>query len=103
MKPNLETATLAGGCFWCLEAVFDELKGVESVESGISGREQPHRDVCTGMTGHAEVIQVQFDPAVLRTAICRGFVIHDPTTPTDRGATWEPYRSAIFFTVMIRG
>ena len=66
MKENLQTATLAGGCFWCLEAVFDELKGVESVESGYSGghAERPsYREVCSGTTGHAEAVQVHFDPA----------------------------------------
>ena len=65
MKENLQTATLAGGCFWCLEAVFDEVKGVESVESGYAGGQvvnPSYRDVCTGRTGHAEVVQVKFDP-----------------------------------------
>ncbi|HUQ34464.1 MAG TPA: peptide-methionine (S)-S-oxide reductase, partial [Pyrinomonadaceae bacterium] len=60
-----ETATLAGGCFWCLEAVFDDLRGVESVESGYMGGDNPnptYRQVCTGETGHAEVVQVTFDP-----------------------------------------
>lgn len=103
MKSNLETATLAGGCFWCLEAVFDELKGVESVESGYSGGhvEQPsYREVCTGMTGHAEVVQVHFDPAVLsyRDLLSVFFAIHDPTTPNRQGAdVGTQYRSAVFF------
>jgi peptide-methionine (S)-S-oxide reductase len=103
MKPILETATLAGGCFWCLEAVFDELKGVESVESGYSGGRvdaPSYRDVCTGMTGHAEVVQVQFDPAVLsyRDLLNVFFAIHDPTTPNRQGAdVGTQYRSAIFF------
>ena len=103
MKSNLETATLAGGCFWCLEAVFDELKGVESVESGYSGghTESPsYRDVCTGTTGHAEVVQVRFDPAVLsyRDLLSVFFAIHDPTTPNRQGAdVGTQYRSAIFY------
>jgi peptide-methionine (S)-S-oxide reductase len=102
MKSNLETATLAGGCFWCLEAVFDELRGVESVESGYSGGqvESPsYRDVCTGMTGHAEVVQVHFDPAVLsyQDLLSVFFAIHDPTTPNRQGAdVGTQYRSAIF-------
>jgi peptide-methionine (S)-S-oxide reductase len=103
MKSNLETATLAGGCFWCLEAVFDELRGVESVESGYSGGdvENPsYRDVCTGMTGHAEVVRVHFNPAVLsyRDLLSVFFAIHDPTTPNRQGAdVGTQYRSAIFF------
>jgi peptide-methionine (S)-S-oxide reductase len=103
MNSNLETATLAGGCFWCLEAVFDELRGVESVESGYSGGhvERPsYRDVCAGMTGHAEVVQVHFDPAILayRDLLSVFFAIHDPTTPNRQGAdVGTQYRSAIFF------
>jgi peptide-methionine (S)-S-oxide reductase len=103
MKSGLETATLAGGCFWCLEAVFDELKGVESVESGYSGGhvERPsYREVCTGMTGHAEVVQVHFDPAALsyRDLLSVFFAIHDPTTPNRQGVdVGTQYRSAIFF------
>jgi peptide-methionine (S)-S-oxide reductase len=103
MKSGLETATLAGGCFWCLEAVFDELKGVESVESGYSGGhvERPsYREVCTGTTGHAEVVQVHFDPAALsyRDLLSVFFAIHDPTTPNRQGAdVGTQYRSAIFF------
>ena len=85
MKENLQTATLAGGCFWCLEAVFDEIKGVESVESGYAGgnvANPNYRDVCTGMTGHAEVVQVTFDPSVVsyRDLLNVFFGIHDPTT-----------------------
>lgn len=103
VQANLETATLAGGCFWCLEAVFDELKGVESVESGYSGghMESPsYRDVCTGTTGHAEVVQVRFDPTVLTYRDLLGvfFAIHDPTTPNRQGAdVGTQYRSAIFY------
>jgi peptide-methionine (S)-S-oxide reductase len=103
MKPNLETATLAGGCFWCLEAVFDELQGVESVESGYSGGhvENPgYRQVCTGMTGHAEAVQVRFDPRILsyRDLLSVFFAIHDPTTLNRQGAdVGTQYRSAIFY------
>ncbi|HEY6072438.1 MAG TPA: peptide-methionine (S)-S-oxide reductase MsrA [Anaerolineales bacterium] len=99
---DLEKATLAGGCFWCLEAVFDELKGVVSVESGYSGGhvENPtYTAVCTGMTGHAEVVQVTFDPQVLSYAdlLQVFFTIHDPTTLNRQGAdTGTQYRSAIF-------
>ena len=103
MNARIETATLAGGCFWCLEAVFDELKGVESVESGYSGgqTEQPaYRDVCSGMTGHAEVVQVHFDPEVLsyRDLLNVFFAIHDPTTLNRQGAdVGTQYRSAVFY------
>jgi peptide-methionine (S)-S-oxide reductase len=100
---NYEKATLAGGCFWCLEAVFDELRGVVSVESGYAGGhvENPsYRAVCTGMTGHAEVVQVTFDPEVLSYAdlLRVFFTIHDPTTLNRQGAdTGTQYRSAIFY------
>jgi peptide-methionine (S)-S-oxide reductase len=103
MEKNLEIATLAGGCFWCLEAVFDELKGVDSVESGYSGghAESPtYRQVCTGMTGHAEAVQVRFDPQVLsyRDLLNVFFAIHDPTTLDRQGAdVGTQYRSAIFY------
>ena len=103
MKTEFETATLAGGCFWCLEAVFDELKGVESVESGYSGghTQQPnYRDVCTGATGHAEVVQVRFDPSLLSYLDLLNvfFAIHDPTTVNRQGAdSGTQYRSAIFY------
>ena len=98
-----ETATLAGGCFWCLEAVFDQLRGVQSVESGYMGGHSPnpgYEAVCSGSTGHAEVVRVTFDPAVVsyRDLLAVFFAIHDPTTPdrqgNDRGTQ---YRSAIFF------
>jgi peptide-methionine (S)-S-oxide reductase len=98
-----ETATLAGGCFWCLEAVFDDLRGVESVESGYMGgdRENPtYRQVCTGTTGHAEVVQVTFDPQVVsfREILEVFFTIHDPTTLNRQGAdVGSQYRSAIFY------
>jgi peptide-methionine (S)-S-oxide reductase len=103
MNENLQIATLAGGCFWCIEAVFDEVKGVESVESGYSGGKVPnpsYRDVCTGMTGHAEAVQVKFDPSVVsfRDLLNVFFGIHDPTTPNRQGAdTGTQYRSAIFY------
>jgi peptide-methionine (S)-S-oxide reductase len=98
-----EIATLGGGCFWCLEAVFDDLKGVTSVESGYMGGhlEAPtYADVCRGRTGHAEVVQIRFDPAVVgfRDLLEVFFVIHDPTTPNRQGNDAGPqYRSAIFY------
>jgi peptide-methionine (S)-S-oxide reductase len=98
-----EVATLGGGCFWCLEAVYDELRGVQQVESGYSGGEVPdptYRQVCTGTTGHAEVVQVTFDPEVVsfREILEVFFTIHDPTTLNRQGADVGPqYRSAIFY------
>jgi len=98
-----EIATLAGGCFWCLEAVFDELQGVVSVESGYMGGQTPrptYEDVCGGRTGHAEVVRVTFDPAVLAYEDLLGvfFAIHDPTTLNRQGNdAGTQYRSAIFF------
>ena len=98
-----ETATLAGGCFWCLEAVFEQLRGVERVVSGYAGGTMPdpnYEEVCTGRTGHAEVVQVTFDPAQLSYADLLNvfFAIHDPTTPDRQGAdVGTQYRSAIFF------
>ena len=103
MNPNHQIATLAGGCFWCLEAVFDELNGVISVESGYAGGqvENPsYRAVCNGDTGHAEVVQVTFDPSVLsyRDLLTVFFTIHDPTTLNRQGAdAGTQYRSAIFY------
>lgn len=102
MNPNYQVATLAGGCFWCLEAVFDEVKGVVSVESGYAGGhvDNPsYRAVCTGATGHAEVVQVTFDPNVIsfRDVLNVFFAIHDPTTLNRQGAdVGTQYRSAIF-------
>jgi peptide-methionine (S)-S-oxide reductase len=98
-----EVATLAGGCFWCLEAVYDDLRGVEAVESGYSGGDVPHptyRQVCSGTTGHAEVVQVTFDPDVVsfREILEIFFAIHDPTTLNRQGAdVGTQYRSAIFY------
>jgi peptide-methionine (S)-S-oxide reductase len=97
-----ETATLAGGCFWCLEAVFDDLKGVTDVVSGYSGGSMPNPNyqlVCTGMTGHAEVVQIKFDPAVISYHDLLGvfFTMHDPTTKNRQGAdVGTQYRSVIF-------
>ena len=96
-----EIATLGGGCFWCLEAVFIELHGVESVVSGYAGGETPnptYHQVCSGRTGHAEVVQVQFDPATIsyRDLLRVFFAIHDPTTPNRQGAdVGTQYRSII--------
>ncbi|MBM3796106.1 MAG: peptide-methionine (S)-S-oxide reductase MsrA [Acidobacteria bacterium] len=98
-----ETATLAGGCFWCLEAVFDEVRGVESVESGYMGGalDNPSYDeVGGGETGHAEVVQVRFDPAVIGFAelLSIFFTVHDPTTLNRQGNdVGTQYRSAVFF------
>lgn len=98
-----ETATLAGGCFWCLEAVFQRLRGVERVVSGYMGGHLPNPDyqsVCTGSTGHAEVVQISYDPAQIsfENLLEVFFAIHDPTTlnrqGNDRGTQ---YRSAIYF------
>lgn len=98
-----EIATLGGGCFWCLEAVYDELTGVEKVVSGYMGGQvdnPTYRQVCTGTTGHAEVVQVTFDPQVVSfSEILRVFfTIHDPTTLNRQGAdVGTQYRSAIFY------
>lgn len=103
METKVQQATLAGGCFWCLEAVFDDLKGVLSVESGYSGgaTENPsYKAVCTGMTGHAEVVRVAFDPEQISfdNLLRVFFSIHDPTTLNRQGAdVGTQYRSAIFY------
>jgi len=97
-----EVATLAGGCFWCIEAVFDQLKGVESVESGYMGghTENPsYKDICSGNTGHAEVVQVTFDADQVGFLDILNvfFTVHDPTTPNRQGNdVGTQYRSAIF-------
>lgn len=97
-----EIATLAGGCFWCLEAVYDQTKGVSSVESGYMGgknADPTYEQVCSGRTGHAEVVQITFDPAVIsfRELLEMFFVLHDPTTLNRQGNdTGTQYRSAIF-------
>ena len=98
-----EVATLAGGCFWCLEAVFDQVQGVERVESGYCGgsvADPNYHQVCTGATGHAEVVQVAFDPAIIsfREILEIFFGIHDPTTLNRQGPdVGTQYRSAIFY------
>src|SRR6266511_4017590 len=98
-----EVATLAGGCFWCLEAAFQDLKGVDKVESGYAGGHVPnpsYEAVCTGTTGHAEVVQITFDAAVVsyRDLLHIFFTIHDPTTLNRQGAdSGTQYRSAIFY------
>ena len=103
MNNNFQTATLAGGCFWCLEAVFDEVKGVEGVESGYAGGKvanPSYREVCDGTTGHAEVIQIHFDPNIVsyRDMLNVFFAIHDPTTLNRQGNdVGTQYRSAIFY------
>lgn len=98
-----EFATLGGGCFWCVEAIYQDLKGVLKVESGYSGGhvDNPtYREVCSGLTGHAEVIHVTFDPAVIsfKEILEVFFTFHDPTTLNRQGADSGPqYRSAIFY------
>jgi peptide-methionine (S)-S-oxide reductase len=103
MKQNLEVATLGGGCFWCLEAVYDELEGVKEVVSGYSGGHVPnptYEQVCGKQTGHAEVVQLTFDPSVIsyRDILQVFFAVHDPTTPNRQGYDVGPqYRSIIFY------
>ena len=103
MSDQFETATLGGGCFWCLEAVFQELQGVEQVVSGYAGgtvHQPTYQQICTGTTGHAEVVQVTFNPAVLsfEDLLHVFWRIHDPTTLNRQGADVGPqYRSAIFY------
>ena len=98
-----EVATLAGGCFWCLEAAFSQLKGVEQVESGYAGgsvRSPSYEAVCTGTTGHAEVVQITFDPQVISFSdlLHVFFTIHDPTTLNQQGGdVGTQYRSAVFY------
>ncbi len=103
MTKQFETATFAAGCFWCVEAVFSRLRGVETVISGYSGGELPaptYRQVCSGTTGHAEAVQVRFDPEVISFAeLLEVFWrSHDPTTRNRQGAdVGTQYRSAIFY------
>jgi peptide-methionine (S)-S-oxide reductase len=100
---NKEIATLAGGCFWCLEAVYVDLRGVEKVVSGYTGGAVPnptYRAVCSGTTGHAEVVQLTYDPQIVtfRELLEVFFTIHDPTTLNRQGAdVGTQYRSAIFY------
>lgn len=104
---NLQTATLAGGCFWCTEAIFKRLKGVKSVISGYSGGDPPaggnnptYEQVCQGSTGHAEAIQIKFDPKIISYELLLEvfFKLHDPTTLNRQGNdVGTQYRSAIFY------
>jgi peptide-methionine (S)-S-oxide reductase len=100
---NKEVITLGGGCFWCLDAVFTDIKGVEQVLSGYSGGSVPnptYEDVCTGGTGHAEVVQVTFDPDVvsLRELLMVFFTLHDPTTKDRQGNdVGTQYRSIVLY------
>lgn len=100
---NTETITLGGGCFWCLEAVYNQFQGVQKAISGYAGGDAPnptYQQVCTGATGHAEVVQVTFDPAAVSLDDVLGvfFTIHDPTTLNRQGAdVGTQYRSAIFY------
>jgi peptide-methionine (S)-S-oxide reductase len=103
MDTKKETATLAGGCFWCIEAVFDALKGVEAVVSGYSGghvANPTYEQVCSETTGHAEVVQVTFDPDIIsyKDLLSIFFTVHDPTTLNRQGNdVGTSYRSAIFY------
>lgn len=103
VQHNQEVATLAGGCFWCLEAVFKDLRGVASVVSGYSGGDvvnPTYHQVCSGTTGHAEVVQITFDPQTVsfREILEVFFTIHDPTTLNRQGAdVGTQYRSAVFY------
>ncbi len=101
--PELESATLGGGCFWCLEAVYSELNGVLKVESGYAGghvKNPTYEDVCSDETGHAEVVQITYDPAVItyRQILQIFFSVHDPTTLNRQGHdVGTQYRSVIFY------
>ncbi len=103
MSEPTEIATLGGGCFWCLEPIFADLKGVQKVESGYSGgavKNPAYREVCEGTTGHAEVVQVTFDASVItyKEILEIFFTIHDPTTPNRQGAdSGTQYRSVIYY------
>lgn len=103
MNKKLETATFGAGCFWCVEAVFDRINGVDSVRSGYAGGaviNPSYREVCTGRTGHAEVVQVYFDPKVVTYAdlLQVFFTVHDPTTLNRQGGdVGTQYRSVVFF------
>lgn len=103
MNANLEVATFGGGCYWCIEAIFQRLEGVEKVESGFSGgqvKNPTYREVCTGATGHAEVIQITFDTTKIsfEEILKVFFTMHDPTTLNQQGNDiGTQYRSAIFY------
>ncbi len=101
---NLQVATLGGGCFWCTEAVFQEVKGVEKVVSGYAGGNVPghptYREICSGLTGHAEVIQITFDAEIIsfEDILVIFMTTHDPTTLNQQGADrGTQYRSVIFY------
>jgi peptide-methionine (S)-S-oxide reductase len=102
-KPALQSIVVGGGCFWCVEAVFQRLPGVKKVVSGYSGghvKNPTYEQICEKTTGHAEVVRVDYDPAVvkLETILDVFFVAHDPTTPNQQGADKGPqYRSVIYF------
>lgn len=103
IKNKQELATFGGGCFWCTEAIFQELKGVHSVESGYAGgqtKNPTYADISTGTTGHAEVIQITYDPSIIQYELLLEifFKTHNPTTPNQQGADrGTQYRSAIFY------
>ncbi len=101
---NMEVATFGGGCFWCVEAVIQRLKGVDKIESGYTGGNAPgkptYREVCSGLTGHAEVVQVTFDPSVIsfKQLLTVFMTTHDPTTLNRQGAdVGTQYRSVIYY------
>jgi peptide-methionine (S)-S-oxide reductase len=101
--PRLAKATFGGGCFWCTEAVYAQVKGVKSVTSGYIGGEVPnptYKDVCTGLTGHAEAVEIEYDPAVVsfEKLLEVFFATHDPTTKNRQGAdVGTQYRSGVFY------
>jgi peptide-methionine (S)-S-oxide reductase len=103
IEPNYEIATLGGGCFWCSQAVFKDLKGVVSIEAGYSGgdvKNPSYREVCSGNTGHAEVVQIRFDPSIIsfKEILDVFFHSHNPTTLNQQGAdVGSQYRSVIFY------
>jgi peptide-methionine (S)-S-oxide reductase len=103
MGANIQTATFGSGCFWCTEAIFQQVKGVEKVVSGYSGgkiKNPSYKEVCTGLTGHAEVVQISFDPAVISydELLEIFWLTHDPTTPNRQGNdVGTQYRSVIFY------
>jgi peptide-methionine (S)-S-oxide reductase len=102
-EQTLQTATLGGGCFWCTEAVFQQIRGIKSVESGYCGgkiHNPTYEQICTGTTGHAEVVRLRFDPALITYADILEifFTIHDPTTLNRQGAdSGTQYRSVIYY------
>lgn len=101
--PKLSTATFGGGCFWCTEAVYAQIKGIKSVTSGYIGGEVPnptYKDICTGLTGHAEAVEIEYDPAVVpfEKLLEVFFATHDPTTKNRQGAdVGSQYRSGVFY------